>query len=60
MPINNITDQITFIYKNVLTEWKYRRQIELTADTLCPAYLVMGERKECVFTPVEVSSEFYL
>lgn len=24
MPINNITDQIKFIYKNVLTEWKYR------------------------------------
>lgn len=49
MPINNIKDQNKFIYKNVLTEWKYRRQSELTAVTLCLAYLVMGERKQCVF-----------
>lgn len=49
LPINNITDQIKFIYKNVLREWKYRRQSELTADTLRLAYLVKGERKQCVF-----------
>lgn len=47
MPINNVTDQIKFIYKNALTEWN-RRQSELTADTLCLAYLVIG-RKNNVF-----------